>query len=52
MSKFGKSMIAACCVLVLAACAAPDGSHAGTQRPQPGWAAMSPSGGGGGNGGY
>ncbi|HME24706.1 MAG TPA: hypothetical protein VKI44_25815 [Acetobacteraceae bacterium] len=54
MSKLGKCIVAAGFVLVLAACATPDGNQAGTQRPQATRVTANPSdgGGGGGGGGY
>ena len=54
MSKLGKCIVAAACVLALTACATPDGNGAGTQRPQASRVTVNPSdgGGGGGGGGY
>lgn len=52
MGKLGKYIVAAACVVVLAACATPDSNHAVTQRPQANWATTNTPFGGGGGGGY
>jgi len=48
MSRLGKYIVAAACVSVLTACATPNGSDVGTQRPQASRVTVNPSDGGGG----